>query len=99
MVVEKPKKAMSIHLLILYMFKHMIIIIINYSLFLTILLRWRWRNVINRGNESISESCVSNAFAEIQTAVGKISKTKENKAILSAVQKALKHMDSNSIHM
>lgn len=54
---------------------------------------------MGRGNESISESCVSNTFAEIQTAVGKISKTKENKAMLAAVQKALKHMDSNSIHV
>ena len=54
---------------------------------------------MDRGNECVSESCVSNAFAEIQTAVSKISKTKENKAILASVQKALKRMDSSSIHV
>lgn len=55
--------------------------------------------MMDSGNESISENCVSNALTDIQTAVSKLPKTKENKAILASVQKSLKRIDPNPIHM
>ena len=55
--------------------------------------------VTRRGNESISDCCVSTVFNELQTAISKTTKTKENKAALVSIQKALKRMNPSEEHM
>lgn len=52
-----------------------------------------------RGKESISDCCVSSVITEIQTAISKTSKTKENKAALASIQKAFRRMNPSEEHM
>lgn len=52
-----------------------------------------------RGNESISDCCVSTVSLELQTTISKITKTKENKSALATIQKMLKRVNPAEEHM
>ena len=51
-----------------------------------------------RANESVSDCCTCSVLTEIQTALGRIVKTKENKAGLNQLQKILKRVNALEDH-
>ena len=53
---------------------------------------------LRRAIESVSDCCTCPVLAEIQTALGRIVKTKENKAGLSQLQKVLKRVNALEEH-